>query len=435
MLLYLGNRPTLVVSSAHAAQEILKTHDVIFANRSKLRFINKIFYDGNDIGFNSYGEKWRHMRAICVMQLLNNKRIQSFRPIREEEVALVIEKIRSYSGADFNLGEAFATHVKDLIWRVALGRKYTGDDETRTDFYKLFKLTMEVMGESSVGDYIPFLCWVDRLTGLEGRAEFVRKQFDKFIEEVLDEHQKENQKFTDDIDDKGQNFVDVLLQLQRENPEEHSRENIKAIILDMLVAGTDTTTTTLEWAMTELIRHPRVMKKLQEEVREIAKTKTRVTEDDLEKMQYLKAVIKEALRLHPAAPLLIFRESSQDVKLDKYDITAKTQVIVNALAIQRDPKLWQDPEDFHPERFLNNSSTVDYKGQHFKYIPFGAGRRGCPGLSFSIAAMELLIANLVYEFNWTLPDGRECETLDVEESAGITVGRRNPLMVIATPTV
>jgi len=201
----------------------------------------------------------------------------------------------------------------------------------------------------------------------------------------------------------------------------------------MFSAGTETTSTLLEWAMSELLRHPRVLKKLQEEVRKINQGKTSVDECDLEKMEYLKAVIKETLRLHPPVPLLVFRESGGDAKINGYDIAASTQVIINAWAIQRDPSFWEEPNEFYPERFL--TSSVDFKGQHFQLIPFGSGRRSCPGILFSTIGVELALANLIFVFDWALPDGARGETLDMSEGYGISVGRRNPLMAVATPFI
>ncbi|KAI3802490.1 hypothetical protein L1987_30622 [Smallanthus sonchifolius] len=183
--------------------------------------------------------------------------------------------------------------------------------------------------------------------------------------------------------------------------------------------------------MSELIRNPRVMKKLQQQAIEIAQGRSMISEEDLERMHYLKAVIKESLRLHPPYPLLLPRKSTQDVKLMGYDIAAGTQVIINAWAIGRDPALWEKSNEFRPERFLNNS--VNYQGLQFDWIPFGAGRRSCPGIQFSVPVMELALANIVYKFDMVVPKGIENEDLDMSEQFGITIHRKSSLSVWVTP--
>lgn len=200
----------------------------------------------------------------------------------------------------------------------------------------------------------------------------------------------------------------------------------------MFSAGTDTISTLLEWAMTELLRHPNVMKKLQEEGRTVGGDRTHITEDDLSNMKYLKAVIKETLRLHPPIPLLVPRESRKDIKLKGYHIERGTRVIINAWAIARDPSYWDQPEEFKPERFLNNS--IDIKGNDFQLIPFGAGRRGCPGIVYAMVANELVLANLVHQFNWTLPAGvLGLEAIDMSETVGLTMHRKTPLVAVVVP--
>lgn len=200
----------------------------------------------------------------------------------------------------------------------------------------------------------------------------------------------------------------------------------------MFAAGTDTTYTVLEWAMSELLRHPTIMKKVQNEVRGIARGKPSIAEADLQEMHYLKALIKETLRLYPPIPLLVPRESTQDVKIKGYDIAAGTLVFTNAWAIGRHPALWDEPEEFRPERFLN--SSVDFKGHDFQLIPFGAGRRGCPGIQFAMTTNELVLANLVHKFDWALPDGARAEDLDMTQRTGLTIHRKVPLLAVATPT-
>ncbi|KAM3381196.1 hypothetical protein P3S68_006769 [Capsicum galapagoense] len=228
-------------------------------------------------------------------------------------------------------------------------------------------------------------------------------------------------------------FVDILLEIQngKETGFPLPRDSLKATLLDSFIAGTDSTYTTLEWTMTELLRHPRVMAKLHDEVRQLGQGKAEITEDDLGNMQYLKAVIKETLRFHSPAPLLVPRESMEDVKLLDYHIPAKTQVFINAWAIGRDPLSWDDPEEYRPERFLN--SDIDVKGLNFELIPFGAGRRGCPGIVFAIMVNELALANLVHKFNFALPKGIKGEDLDMTECNGLAVRRKLPLLAVATP--
>ncbi|KAL4566633.1 hypothetical protein LXL04_030753 [Taraxacum kok-saghyz] len=196
----------------------------------------------------------------------------------------------------------------------------------------------------------------------------------------------------------------------------------------MFAAGTDTTFTNLEWTISELLRHPQIMKKLQHEARQIGQGRSMITEDDLDSMPYLKAVLKETLRLHTPLPLLVPRESTQDVKLLGYDIMAGTQVIINAWAIARDGLIWEEPNKFKPERFLE--SSIDYKGFHFELIPFGAGRRGCPANQFAMVINEIVLANLVYKFHFTLSGGVD---LDMSETSGLTVHKKLPILVRATP--
>ncbi|XP_040988470.1 cytochrome P450 736A117-like [Juglans microcarpa x Juglans regia] len=441
MLLHFGSVPTLVVSSADAAREIMKTHDLIFANRPKSSMFQKLLYNYKDVSMAPYGEYWRQMKSVCVLHLLSNKRVQSFRGVREEETSLMIQKIKQscYSSGTVNLSEVFAKLTNDVVCRVSLGRKYSGGEEGGSKFKEILGDFVELLGIISVGDYIPSLAWVGRVNGLDARTEKVATRLDNFLEEVLEEHTNFQKKARSDghvspENEDQKDFVDVLLWIQKEDvigfPVE--RVSIKAVILDVFAAGTDTVYTVLEWAMTELLRHPNAMEKVQNEVRGISTGKEReVTEDDLDKMHYLKAVIKETFRMHPPIPLLVPRESTQSVKLQGYDIAAGTQVIVNAWAIGRDPTSWDEPEEFHPERFLTTS--IDVKGHDFQLIPFGAGRRSCPGIPFALTIIELVLANLVQKFDWALPNEASGQDLDMSESIGLTIHRKFPLTAVATP--
>ncbi|KAK9926711.1 hypothetical protein M0R45_023924 [Rubus argutus] len=446
MLLHFGSVPVLVVSSAEAAREIMKTHDLVFASRPKSTVFEKLLYNRKDVATAPLGEFWRQIKSLCVLNLLSSKRVRSYRGVREEETMSMIKKIResSSSGGVVNLREVLMTLSNDVVSRVALGKSYYSDG----GFKELSVEHTELLGSLYVGDYIPWLGWLSRLTGLDAKLDGVAKRFDDFLDIVIQEHIDNRSKSstandhghvqTDQNKDDRKDFVDVLLDLHNENRLDFPFDTvcIKAVILDMFLAGTDTTATLLEWTMGEIIKHPKVMSKLQNEVRgTVNKAEEDIlTEDDLVDMHYLKAVIKETLRLHPPLSLLMPRISTQDVKISGYNIKANTQVIVNAWKIGRDPKAYEhNPEEFQPERFLNANSGISYKGNDFELIPFGAGRRVCPGIQFASAVNEIALANLVHKFDWTLPGGVRGEDLDMTESAGLTIHKKSPLKAVAIP--
>ncbi|XP_073101457.1 uncharacterized protein [Elaeis guineensis] len=195
-------------------------------------------------------------------------------------------------------------------------------------------------------------------------------------------------------------------ELPKEEPTKESSD-----MSDIFAAGTDTSYITLEWTMAELARSPNRLKRVQDEIRGILGNKSKVKEDDITKMKYLKAVIKESLRLHPPAPLLVPRESLEATKIQGYEIPKKTRILVNAFSIGQDPEFWEEAHEFRPERFLNN--LIDFKGNDFRFIPFGAGRRICPGMHLAISTIELSLANLLYRFDWKLPNNMSPEDLDM----------------------
>lgn len=436
MLLHFGSVPTLVLSSADAAREVMKAQDIIFCDRPDSSLFRRLLYDNKNMSVAPYGEYWRQLKSISVLQLLSNKRVQSFRKLREEETALLVNRIRALSSSSVavNLSELFVTLTNDVSCRSAFGKKYSDEGNGR-EFKKLLKQFLELLGSYSFADFVPWLGWVDRISGLDAKVDRVSKKLDEFLQGVVLEHVNKQQIHVggknEQLEHK-EDFVDILLRIQKEATHGISIENdtVKAIIVDIYAAGTDTTATVLEWAMSELLRHPYAMNTVQKEIREIIGSNSDITDDDLEKMQYLRAVIKETLRLHPPIPLLVPRSAREDVKLNGYDIAAGTIVITNAWAIGRDPATWNEPEEFQPERFLD--SSIDFKGQDFQLIPFGAGRRGCPGIAFAMATNEFVLANLLHKFDWKLPDGRNGEDLDMSERPSAVVQRKVPLVAVAT---
>jgi cytochrome P450 len=266
------------------------------------------------------------------------------------------------------------------------------------------------------------------LPGLHKRLDKCFHKLDSFYQEVIDDHLKSDK--LKKKDDQGEDIVYVLLKIERDQKESDAlqltKDHIKALLMDVFLAGVDTGTITLVWAMAELVRNPTVLKKAQDEIRKLIGSKGKVEESEMDQVEYLKRIVKETLRLHPPAVLLIPRETISHFKLNGYDIEPKTRLHVNVWAIGRDPQCWEEPEEFRPERFDN--STIDYKGQHFELLPFGAGRRGCPGMLMGTSVVELTLANLLYAFDWKLPDG--IIEIDMEEGAGQTIYKKLPLSLV-----
>ncbi|CAN1149482.1 Cytochrome P450 71D10 [Linum perenne] len=429
MHLQLGETSNVIVSSPEIAKEIMKTHDANFSNRPYHLQADIISYNMADLVFAPYGNFWRQLRKVCVLELLSPSRVKSFRSIREEEnYNLVRGIVSSSAGAAggslnntiINLSKMIFANTYTIVARAVFG-KVCQDQE---DFLPYCQQLIEIAGGFSISDLFPSVKLLQKITGIGPQMERLHLEVDKVLERILDEHKSRAGK------SEATDLVDVLLQLQQQHDLGFSltTNNIKAVILDIFLAGSETASTTVEWAMSQLLRNPIVMQKAQAEVRRVFAKKGKVDEDGLDELDYLKLIIKETLRLNPPVPLLLPRESNEPCDIQGYLIPGKTKVMVNVWAMGRDPSYWVDPEDFKPERFIN--SAIDFKGTNYEYLPFGAGRRMCPGITFAVPNVELPLANLLFHFNWELPDGANPLLLDMTESFGATVRRKNDLLLL-----
>ncbi|KAG6650861.1 hypothetical protein CIPAW_06G072100 [Carya illinoinensis] len=396
MLLKFGAKPIVVISSAETAKEVLKVRDLDCCSRPLLANAGKLTYNYQDIVFAPYGEYWREIRKVCVLELFSAARVQSYRSIREEEVALLVNSISqsSSSATPVNLFEKMLPPTASILCRIAFGKSFRGSDLDNEKFQEVLHEAEAMLASFGASEFFPYVGWiVDRLSDL----------------------------------------VDVLLRIEREQAKSggapFTKDNIKAILFDIFVGGSNTAAVTTVWAMAELARNPRVMKKAQDEVRNVVGNKGKVTESDTPHLPYLKTVLKETLRLHPPAAMLLPRETMVPFKISGYDICPKSLLQVNNWAIARDPKYWKNPEEFHPERF--DDSSIDYKGQNFELLPFGSGRRGCPGMHMGTTTVELALANLLYCFDWKLPSGMKEEDINMDESTGPGLTqKRTPLKLV-----
>ncbi|CAN6363717.1 unnamed protein product [Urochloa humidicola] len=431
MLIHLGAVPTVVVSSPRTAEAVLRTYDHIFASRPRSMVSDIIMYGATDSCFCPYGEHFRKARKLVTVHLLNAMKVRSQRPAREEEVRNVMGKIgdAAAAGVAVDMSELLHSYVNDLVCRAVSG-KFSQEEGRNKLFRELTDINAGLLGGFNVGDFFPSLGKLELFRKLaSAKAMRVRKRWDQLLDKLIEDHATRMARREDAVEDK--DFIYVLLSLQQEYG--LTRDHMKAILIDMFEAGTDTSYMTLEFAMAELIRKPDLMKKLQEEVRKnVPVGQEMVTEDHLPNMTYLKAVIKETLRLHPPVPLMIPHFSLDAGNLDGYTIPPNTRVVVNVWALGRHSGYWENVNEFQPERFVkgDGANSVDLKANEFHFLAFGSGRRMCPGVHSASATIETMLANLMYRFDWKLPTGMKEEDIDMTEVFGITVSRKEKLLLV-----
>ncbi|CAI9111339.1 OLC1v1011548C1 [Oldenlandia corymbosa var. corymbosa] len=424
MHLKVGETPTIIVTSPEMAKEIYRTNDLLFSSRPPILQFKIFSYNFVGLIFSPYGNHWKQLRKLCTVELLSPSRVQTFRSIKEDEVFKLMESISSQEGSIVNLTKAVSILSYSITGRAALGKK-----NEQTQRYMDIVIEMNrLASEFSLADLYPSVKLFQVFNTKRYKLERGHKQIDEIIGNILNEHKQRIEEGKGE--DAKENLVQVLINIQRRNDfePELTDECIKAVIFDIFTAGSETSAILLEWAFAEIIRNPEVLKRAQDEARSVFSEVGNVDESRLHELKYLHAIYKESLRLHPSAPLLLPRICGEKCEINGYEIPKHATVIVNAWAIGRDPAHWTEAEKFDPDRFLN--SEVDYKGTDFEYIPFGAGRRICPGISFAQPSNELILAQLLFHFDWQLPGGLKNEELDMNENLGLTVKRLNDLLLI-----
>ncbi|GLT62414.1 hypothetical protein SLA2020_350540 [Shorea laevis] len=427
MFLRLGLVPAIVVSSPQAAEQFLKAHDLVFASRPPHEAAKHISYEQKSLSFAPYGSYCRNIRKMCTLELLSNHKINSFKSMRKEELGLFIKFIQEAARdcVAVDLSAKVSSLSADMSCRMVLGKKYMDKDLDERGFKAVIREAMQLFATPNLGDYIPYIRPLD-LQGLTRRMKAVGKIFNDFFEKIIEEH------VHSEGENKTKDFVDVMLSFIGSEESEYriERSNIKAIILDMLAGSMDTSAAVIEWALSELMKNPGVMKKVQKELEDVVGLERMVEESDLHSLEYMDMVLKETFRLHPIAPLLIPHEAMEDCTVNGFHIPKKCRVIINVWAIGRDPSIWSDAEKFFPERFVG--SNIDVRGRDFQLIPFGSGRRSCPGMQLGLTLVRLVVAQIVHCFDWELPNNMLPNELDMTEEFGLSTPRAKPLLAIPT---
>ncbi|VFQ68844.1 unnamed protein product [Cuscuta campestris] len=431
--LYFGSRLNVVVTTAELAKEVLKENDQSLADRFRTRSASNLSRNGADLIWADYGPHYVKVRKLCNLELFTPKRLESLRPIREDEVTAMVESIfrdctkPGKSGESMLMRDYLGAVAFNNITRLTFGKRFmSGEgevDEQGKEFKGIVSNGIKIGAKLPMGEYVPWLRWAFRVDDEALQSQASRR--DRLTRRIMEEHTLAR-KTTGDTK---QHFVDALLTLQKQY--DLTDDTVIGLLWDMITAGMDTTTISAEWAMAELVKNPRVQQKAQEELDRVLGHDRIMTESDFSNLPYLQCVAKEALRLHPPTPLMLPHKASAHVKLGGYDVPKGSIVHVNVWAVARDPSVWRDPHEFRPERFLEED--VDMKGHDYRLLPFGAGRRVCPGAQLAINLVTSMLGHLLHHFTWSPPRGVKAEEIDMTESPGMVTYMKTPLQAVATP--
>ncbi|KAG2666219.1 hypothetical protein I3760_15G046200 [Carya illinoinensis] len=436
-----GSRKVLIVSSPCAAEECLATNDIIFANRPRLLIGKLLGYNFTSLAWAPYGDHWRNLRRISSLQLLSSHRLQTLSRIRTDEVRSLIRRLLPTNNNNQNQTEvhdlkaAFVELTLNAMMRMIAGTRYYGDSTAEADkdqvcmFRDIVSETFRLGSLTYVGDFLPMLRWFG-ITGMEKRLILLQEKRERFMQSLIEEHKRMG--FDADAEKdkkKKKTMIGVLLDLQESEPEYYNDEMIRGIMLVLLSGGTDTSAGTMEWAMSLLLNNPEVLKKAQAEIDNRVGHDRLLDESDLAKLPYLRCIINETLRMYPAAPLLVPHESSEDCQVGGFHVPRGTTLLVNLWGMQYDPSIWEDPTNFKPERFegLDGMKDQEFK---FRFMPFGSGRRSCPGEGLAMRVVGSAVGALIQCFEWQRIGE---EMVDMDEVVRLTLSKARPLHAICRP--
>ncbi|KAL6637901.1 hypothetical protein ACP70R_025473 [Stipagrostis hirtigluma subsp. patula] len=430
----MGSRRAVVVSSPECAKECFTEHDVTFANRPRFESQQLVSFGGAALSTSNYGPYWRNLRRIAAVQLLSAHRVSCMSGVIAAEVRAMVRRLHHAAAAA--PGGAARIQLKRRLFELSLSVLMETIAQTKTsrteanadtdmspeakEFKQIVDEVLPYLGTANLWDYLPVLRWFDVFSVKNKILAAVSKR-DAFLRRLID---AERRRLEDGDESEKKSMIAVLLTLQKAEPDVYTDTMITALCANLFGAGTETTSTTTEWAMSLLLNHPQALRKAQAEIDAAVGTSRLLTADDVPRLGYLQCVISETLRLYPAAPLLLPHESSADCKIGGYDVPRGTMLLVNAYAIHRDPAVWEAPGEFRPERF------EDGKAEGRLLMPFGMGRRKCPGETLALRTIGMVLGTLLQCFDWDRVDGVE---VDMTESGGLTIPRAIPLEAMCKP--
>ncbi|GMH20201.1 hypothetical protein Nepgr_022042 [Nepenthes gracilis] len=428
MHLKMGTCDVVVASSPDAAMAFLKTLDHSFSNRPPGAGPTYIAYNAMDMVFADVGPRWKLLRKLANLHMLGAKDFGDWSPLRHKEVGLMVRDIYELSQQwkPVPVLELVSCALANIIGQKSISRRvFTAHGEESNDFKSMIVELMRLAGLFNIGDFIPAIEWMD-LQGIQGKMKRLHNKFDALLTKMLEEHMKTAHERKGSSD-----FFDIVMGIKEDDGVALTMTNYKALLLNLFIAGTDTSSSTIEWAMAEMLKNPSILNLVQAEIDTVVGKNRRLKESDIPKLPYLQAICKETFRKHPVVPLSLPRVTSEPCEVNGYYIPKNTRLFVNVWAIGRDPELWENPHEFNPERFLSGkNANIEPRGNDFELIPFGSGRRICAGIRMGIAIVQYVVGTLVHSFDWKLSDGVEIE---MEAAFGLVLGKAEKLKAMAIP--
>ncbi|KAF8023194.1 LOW QUALITY PROTEIN: hypothetical protein BT93_F0638 [Corymbia citriodora subsp. variegata] len=419
----------LVVSSPDAAEECLARNDVVFANRPRLLAGKHLGYNYTSLAWSSCGDHWRNLRRIASLEILSTNCLQTLSSIR---LARSLPRLLAKSGGQsVDMKSAFFELMLNVMMQMIAGKRYYGENvgevEEARKFREIVTESFRVGGANNIGEFLPFL----RLMGLEGLEEKLmelQKKRDEFMQNLIDKSQSgEGNAFPKAAAAEGGKRSTTRTKLSRASWGPYNRSNTKksreyglVSWQALLAAGTDTSAATMEWAMSAMLNHPEIMKKARAEIDQVMGHDRLVGKSDLPKLPYLHCVMNETMRMYPVGPLLVPHESAEECRVGGYRVPGGTMLLINLFSIQNDPKYWPDAAKFKAERFEGMEGMRD----GYKMMPFGSGRRGCPGEKLALRMIGLMLGSLIQCLEWERIGD---EPIDMTEGTGLTMPKAQPL--------
>ncbi|XP_010455672.1 PREDICTED: flavonoid 3'-monooxygenase-like [Camelina sativa] len=431
--LNLGSKLTVVVNSPALAQEIFTDHDINFSNHDVSLTGRVVTYGGLDLVLLPYGAEWRMLRKVCVLKLLNRKTLDSFYEFRCKEIRERTRYLyqRGQEESPVNVGDQIFLTMMNLTMNMLWGGSVKAEEmeSVGTEFKGVISEITRLLGEPNISDFLPMLARFD-LQGLVKKMHVCARELDTILDKAIEQMQRLRSRDGDDGECK-----DLLQHLMKLKDQEADSEvpitlkHVKAVLMDMVVGGTDTTTNTIEFAMAKLISNPVLMKRAQQELGDVVGKDNIVEESHITRLPYIVAIIKETLRLYPTIPLLVPHRPTETAVVGGYTIPKNTNTFINVWSIQRDPNVWDNPTEFRPERFLDNKS-YDFSGTDYRFLPFGSGRRICAGIALAERMVLYTLATFLHSFDWKIPEG---QVLELKEKFGVVLKLKTPLVALPIP--